>query len=82
MTWREKYIPIIAAVLAEHAGKSLMEKRVALRNAFPHGPRENHPYKIWLDECRVQLGTKPIKPQRVHLVKPQSPPAPGQRELF
>jgi hypothetical protein len=58
MTWRDKARPIIAAVIARVGTDDLPRLRRALREAFPFGPRENHPYKIWCDEVRVQLGTK------------------------
>ena len=58
MTRREFYMPIIAKIIAD-VGKSDMAKlRKALREGFPYPPRSMHPYKIWLDEIRVQLGTK------------------------
>ena len=57
MTWRDRVRPIIAAVIAEHGeGPGL---RKALREAYPFGLREYHPYKVWLDEIRVQRGLKP-----------------------
>lgn len=57
--WRDQSSPIIARVIAEHAGESESAVRLALREAFPFGPRMYHPYKIWLDEIARQLGTKP-----------------------
>jgi len=61
MTWRDKARPLIAAVISEIGTDDLPKLRRALREAYPWGPRELHPYKIWCDEIRVQLGTKPIK---------------------
>ena len=58
MTWRDEARPIIAAVIAEVGTSDLPRLRKALREAFPFGPRENHPYQIWCDEIRVQLGAK------------------------
>lgn len=81
MSWRDRYIQLIAKVLTENADKSLAEKRAALRAAFPDGPREYHPYKIWLDECAVQLGLKPVK-QRTTGVPKVITPAAGQKEMF
>jgi hypothetical protein len=37
--------------------------RRAISAAYPFGPREMHPYKIWLDEVARQLGTKKHKPK-------------------
>jgi hypothetical protein len=56
--WRERAAPIIAKVIAENKGKDLKEIRKALFHAYPFGKRQYHPYKIWLDECAKQLGTK------------------------
>jgi len=54
--WRSKARPIIRAVIAEFgADKERLKKE--LRKAYPFGPRQFHPYKIWLDEVRRQ--TKP-----------------------
>ena len=65
MTWRDKARPIIAAVIARVGTDDLPRLRRELREAFPFGPREYHPYKIWCDEIRVQLGTKlqRVKPE-------------------
>jgi hypothetical protein len=60
-TWRDIAKPIIREVLKENAGKSEKEIRKALKEAYPWGVRQYHPYKIWLDEIRVQLGTKQRK---------------------
>lgn len=57
-TWRDRWRPIIANVLKETAGQSEREIRKALREAWPGGLREYFPYKVWLDEIRVQLGLR------------------------
>ena len=71
MTWRDKARPIIAAVIAQVGTDDLPRLRKALREAYPWGPREYHPYRIWCDEIRkqLQLGGKP---KRVK-VEPSSP---------
>jgi hypothetical protein len=79
MTWREQYRPIIAKVIAAHGGVESKELRQALRDAFPSGPREYHPYRIWLDEIRKQLSQPTETPLDV---KRPIEPLPGQRELF
>ena len=56
-TWREKAAPIIAAGLAKYPEDN-RERKKALRDAYPFGVREYHPYKIWLDEIRRQTGRK------------------------
>jgi hypothetical protein len=57
-TWRDIARPIIAATLEQAAAMSEKEKRKALREAYPFGQREHHPYKIWLDEIKVQMKKK------------------------
>lgn len=81
MSWRDRYIGLIAAVISANANCSLADKRKALRAAFPDGPREYHPYKIWLDECRFQLGLKKIKQRVAGVPKPVEKVA-GQKEMF
>lgn len=75
-SWRERAQPVIAAVLAETAGQSEKVIRKALRDAFPFGPMEYHPYKIWLDEIKAQRGLKKLKPKVIE------PPDPRQPEMF
>lgn len=65
--WRNRAMPIIAAVLREYPDDS-PERRKALRDAYPFGERKFHPYKIWLSEVKRQTakgapkfdGKKPI----------------------
>jgi hypothetical protein len=81
--WRRKAAPIIAEVLAATAGRPEHEIRAALRAAYPFGPREHHPYRIWLDEIRVQTGRRRLSGrQRVMQGRPPEPPDPRQVELF
>lgn len=56
--WRDYARPIIQQVLKETAGKPEKEIRQALIDAYPFGERKYHPYKIWLDEIRVQRGLR------------------------
>lgn len=58
MAWRDHAAPIISEVLK--ATKGLPEKDIkkALRDAYPFGVRKYHPYKIWLDEIKVQRGKR------------------------
>jgi hypothetical protein len=81
MTWREKAKPIIAAVLAENAGKSDSEIRAALLEAYPFGSRSHHPYKVWCSEVRRQRGLEEIPQWGGHLRKPRDPD-PRQSALF
>jgi hypothetical protein len=75
MTWRDRCRPIIAEVIRRVGTEDDRALRRELRNAFPFGVRNYHPYKIWLDEIRVQLGTKPrpTSPQDMPLLAPLDP---------
>lgn len=53
--------------------------RKALCEAYPFGQKAYHPYKIWCDEIKFQLGLKPAK---VPPHERQPDPLPGQKELF
>lgn len=61
MTWRDHCRPIIAEVITRVGTADRKALRKALREAYPYGDRDYHPYKIWCDEIRVQLGEKPGK---------------------
>jgi hypothetical protein len=58
MTWRERYTPIIAAVLRRTKDQPEAEIKKALHDAWPDGVREYYPYATWLDEIRRQRGLK------------------------
>lgn len=58
MSWRDYAAPIIAKVLKENKGKTEKEIKKALFDAYPFGERKYHPYKIWLDEIKVQRGKR------------------------
>lgn len=58
MTWRDVARPIIAEVIREHGTEDMKKLRKALKEAYPFFERENHPYKVWLSEIKVQLGLK------------------------
>lgn len=61
--WRAHAAPIIARVLRETSGQSADARRKALHDAYPFGPRQHHPYKIWLDEIKRQTGRKDTSPE-------------------
>jgi hypothetical protein len=82
MNWRDKARPIIAAVIAEIGTGDEKALRKALRAAYPFGPREYHPYRIWCDEINVQLGKKPPTGTRAPKVKSVARPVEGQNRLF
>lgn len=62
--WRSKAAPIIAQVLRETEGQDEKAVRDALRDAYPFGPRQYHPYKIWCDEIHRQRRTGKYDPKR------------------
>lgn len=68
-TWRERCSELIRATIKENEGKSEREVRAALRAAWPWGPREHWPYRVWLDEIRRQLG----KPSHLHKPRKGTP---------
>ncbi len=65
MTWRDKAAPIIAGVIERVGTSDLKLLRKALKAAYPFHERAYHPYKIWCDEIREQLGTKRPKAAKV-----------------
>jgi hypothetical protein len=56
--WRRVATPIIKRVIAENLASGGDEETLAkaLQTAYPFGLKECHPYKIWRDEIRRQLG--------------------------
>ena len=80
MSWRDQAKPIIAEVIKRVGTDDESRLRKELRAAFPFGPKAYHPYRIWLDEIKRQLGTKVVKD---HKGEPETiKPLPGQKELF
>jgi hypothetical protein len=59
-TWRDQARPLIDAAITEGRKRGLKDRELAtfVREAFPWGSREMHPYRIWLSEVRVQLKIK------------------------
>ena len=55
MDWRDHAKPIISRVIGEHRDRPVQEIRRALRDVYPFGLRQYHPYKVWCDEVRIQL---------------------------
>ena len=76
--WRKKASEVIAGVIADMGVGDKKALRKALREAYPFGERARHPYKIWLDEVKRQLGEKPP----LYASKKKQQPMLGQRELF
>lgn len=73
-TWRDKFRPQIAATINRLGDDDMPRLRAALRALWDEldmGPRQYHPYKIFCDEIKAQLGTKKIKEdRRPRAVKP------------
>lgn len=76
-SWRAKASPIIAQVLKDNEGQPEKVVRKALKDAYPFGERSMHPYKIWLDEIKIQLGKR-----RFGKGKIADPNNPDQTKLF
>ena len=76
--WRDRARPIIARVIADNPGLPVEELRKLISAEYPFGERAMHPYKIWLDEVRTQLGLKPKPNVKGSQVKS----LPGQQGLF
>lgn len=74
LTWRDHARPIIAKVIREIGTEDIQALRKALREAYPFGERKYHPYRIWCDEIRVQLGEKTHGRTKEEI--------PGQTEMF
>jgi hypothetical protein len=64
MSWRQVASPIIKRVIAECGTGDMKLLRQKLRQAYPFGERKYHPYKIWCDEVRSQLGLKRTEENR------------------
>ncbi len=73
--WRRIAAPIIAKILAEMEEKPETEIRAALGAAYPFGLRKHHPYRIWLDEIRIQTGRRRID-SRVRQLQGRPPQLP------
>lgn len=82
MTWRDRARPIIQKVLADNYNLPPKMLRKKLREAYPFHERAMHPYKIWLDEIRRQLGLKPERTKQKGSMRPQPKSLPGQLGLF
>jgi hypothetical protein len=58
MSWRQYCAPIIKRVIDQCGTEDMKLLRKKLHAAYPFGERKYHPYKIWCDEIRSQLGLK------------------------
>jgi hypothetical protein len=80
--WRDSARPIIAEVIARVGRDDMKALRRALREAYPFGPRQYYPYRIWLDEIKEQLGLKPHKKRDACEAPTHHESLPGQLTLF
>lgn len=65
MTYRDRWRPIIAKVIAENPEADQKVLRAALRAAWPKRElRSGWPYKVWLDEIARQTGRKPKRDRK------------------
>ncbi len=77
--WRKLAAPIISNVLTETKGQPDSDIRAALRAAYPFGVRRHHPYRVWLDEIRIQTGRRKIG-SRVRRLQGRAPLPPDARQ--
>lgn len=82
-TWRDHARPIIALAIAEAQELGMDEKEMKrfISSKYPYGERAMHPYKIWCNEVRVQLGLVKSGKVVIESVKTIKPLA-GQLEMF
>ena len=68
--WRRRSREVIQTTLAAlPAGATLADKRRALRDAYPFGPRQYTPYRMWCQEVRkALLQSKPPTIQLIHVL--------------
>ncbi len=72
--WRTEAAKVVQAAIATGEARGLTGPALLrhIREAYPFGPRRNHPYKIWLSEVNRQLGRSTPKPPKIRR------PSPGQ----
>jgi len=72
--WRKRAAAVVAEAIKTGEAKGLEGPalRQHVSRAYPFGPRENYPYKVWLSEVNRQLGLSTPKPPKA------PPPLPGQ----
>lgn len=61
---------IIRGVIADVGRDDPRALRRALRDAYPWGERQHHPYRIWCDEVRRQLERRTQRPGTAPAVSP------------
>jgi hypothetical protein len=58
MTWRERAAQVIGETIDRVGLDDPDALKKALFDAYPFGKRKHYPYKVWLDEIKVQTGKK------------------------
>lgn len=53
-SWRNHSRDVIRATIATHKGEDHGAVRAAIKASYPFGQRKYTPYKIWLEEIRLQ----------------------------
>jgi hypothetical protein len=81
-SWRKMAAAMIQQVIAENPGVTGPALKLLLRQHYPFGVRQYHPYKIWLNEVAKTLGEKPRKKPRSPRKPAREEEQPGQKELF
>lgn len=88
-SWRRTARTVISKVIREVGRYDLKTLKRAISAAYPFGPKRYHPYKIWLDEVKLQLypdhpkkRKKRRKPRHAAEQFPTNQPLPGQKTLF
>ncbi len=71
-TWRDTCRPIIAKAIADNKPNGDAAVKKALHKAYPFGERKYHPYKVWLDEIRVQLKKRKFGKKNIETPKEQT----------
>ncbi len=76
-TWRDQARPAVARAIADGKDAGLTGRDLLrhIQAFYPFGSRGNWPYKVWLDEVRCQLGSRPRK-------RTQASENPDQKALF
>jgi hypothetical protein len=64
--WRDRARPIVIKAIKDCEGCDEKVVRQHLKPLYPFSYRRGWPYKVWLDEIRLQLG-KPKKRKKVEL---------------
>lgn len=74
MSWADAALEVVARVHASlPQTATYAERKKALHDAYPFGPRRYHPYKAWCREQRSYLARyKPVGPTPLELTAPRA----------